>query len=208
VYLGAIAEYLPSAMVRCISNFIEACYIAQWNAISLSSLDQLQACITRFHELRDVFIASGVRKAISLPCQHALVHYPMAIQLFGSPNGLCSSITELKHIEAIKDPWHWSSRFNALYQILRLLLRLQKLLVLHHLFSSRRMLRGTTTSYMAGTSEDTQEDPMPLTSENTADNDGAPIEGVAEEETLSIVTLSGRMGACVNIYVPCSRSNH
>lgn len=62
---------------------------------------------------------------------------------------------------------------------------------------------------MAGTNEDTQEDPTPLAPENAADEDGAlmeglaedgaPIEGVSEDETLSIVTLSGQIGACVYI---------
>ena len=181
-------------MVCCFSNFIEACYIARRNAISISSLDQLQACITRFHELCNIFITSRVRKSISLPHQHALVHYPMSIQLFGSPNGLCSSITESKHIE---DLWRCSSRHLALYQILKVLLRLQKLLALRCLLCSHGMLRGTTSSYMAGTGEDTQEDPTPP--EDVADEGGTPIEGVAEDETLSIITLSGQTGAHVYI---------
>ena len=121
----------------------------------------------------------------------------MSIQLFGSPNGLCSSITESKHIEEIKDPWRRSSRHLALYQILKVLLRLQKLLALRRLLRSRGMLRGTTSSYMAGTGEDTQEDPMPP--EDVADEGGAPIEGIAEDETLSIVTLSGQTG--VHVYI-------
>ena len=40
------------------------------------------------------------------------------IQLFGTPNGLCSSITESKHIKAVKEPWHCSNRYEALGQML------------------------------------------------------------------------------------------
>ncbi|KAH9975649.1 hypothetical protein BJV74DRAFT_862382 [Russula compacta] len=45
---------------------------------------------------------------------HSLEHYRRNIQLFGAPNGLCSSITESKHIKAVKEPWRRSSHFEAL----------------------------------------------------------------------------------------------
>ena len=60
---------------------------------------------------------------LQLPRQHALVsHYYTLIKLFGSPNGLCSSITESEHIKSVKEPWHCSSRFKALVQMLRSIL--------------------------------------------------------------------------------------
>ncbi|KAJ7913803.1 hypothetical protein B0H13DRAFT_2004115 [Mycena leptocephala] len=40
-----------------------------------------------------------------LPRQHSLTHYRYLSQEFGAPNGLCSSITESKHIKAVKEPW-------------------------------------------------------------------------------------------------------
>ncbi|KAF9538821.1 hypothetical protein CPC08DRAFT_738828 [Agrocybe pediades] len=50
----------------------------------------------------------------SLNCER----FSSSIPLFGSPNGLCSSITESKHIKAVKEPWRRSNRFNALSQML------------------------------------------------------------------------------------------
>jgi hypothetical protein len=174
---------------------MEACYIARRNAISAPALNRFRKCVAQFHQLRNIFITSGVRTSISLPRQHALAHYHMSIQLFGSPNGLCSSITESKHIKAVKEPWRRSSRYKALSQILQVLLRLEKTMALHRLFASRGMLKGTTASYMAGTTpQDSLEDPTLLASEHAADEDGAPVEGLFEE-TLSIVTLSARTGA-------------
>ncbi|KAH8980296.1 hypothetical protein EDB86DRAFT_2835417 [Lactarius hatsudake] len=185
VYLGAIAGYLPSAMVHCISRFMDVCYLARRNAISGSGLDRFRESVAQFHELRNIFITSGVRTSISLPRQHALVHYHLSIQLFGSPNGLCSSITESKHIKAVKEPWRRSSRYKALSQMLQVLLRLEKISALRCLFVLLGMLKGTTASHMAGTTvEDSQEDLTPL----AADEDGDPIEGAPE--TLSVVTLS------------------
>ena len=92
-------------MVQCLATFMDACYIARRNAITGPALQHFQSCVEKFHALWNIFIESGVRTPISLPCQHALNHYFYAIQLFGSPNGLCSSITESKHIKAVKEPW-------------------------------------------------------------------------------------------------------
>ncbi|KAG1751047.1 hypothetical protein EDB19DRAFT_1268490 [Suillus lakei] len=66
---------------------------------------QLQDALDRFHQYRKVFKTTGVRLTFSLPRQHSLQHYARMIRLFGAPNGLCSSITESKHIKAVKEPW-------------------------------------------------------------------------------------------------------
>jgi hypothetical protein len=114
VYLSAIAGHLPSAIVQCISAFLNACYIARRNAITSPMLNQFEECVEQFHTLRNVFITSGVRETISLPRQHALLHFWLLIPLFGAPNGLCSSITESRHVKAVKKTWQRSSRHKAL----------------------------------------------------------------------------------------------
>lgn len=128
---------------------MDACYIARRNAISEPALTQFQGCVAKFHHLRNSFIALGVRSSISLPRQHALSHYRNSIRLFGSPNGICSSITESKHIKAVKEPWRRSSGFNALKQMLQTLERLSKLAALCQIFSENNMTAGTTSSYTA-----------------------------------------------------------
>jgi hypothetical protein len=74
------------------------------------------------------------------------MHYARNIRLFAAPNGLCSSITENKHIKAVKEPWRRSSRFNALGQILLTNQRLDKLSALQVNFTRRGMLTGTCLS--------------------------------------------------------------
>jgi hypothetical protein len=118
VYVAAISGYVPSEMVQCMSAFMDACYILRQNSITSTALSTARDFVKRFHELRTVFITEGVRTSISLPCQHVLTHYLTSIPLFGSPNGLCSSITESKHIKAAKEPWRHSNRFKALVQML------------------------------------------------------------------------------------------
>lgn len=149
VYLSAIAGHLPSSIVQAMATFMDACYIARRNAISEPALAQFKDCVSKFHHLRNSFIALGVRSSISLPRQHALSHYRNSIRLFGSPNGICSSITESKHIKAVKEPWRRSSRFNALKQMLRTLERLSKMATLRQIFSDHKMTNGTTSSYTA-----------------------------------------------------------
>ncbi len=68
---------------------------------------------------RRIFITTGVRQdPISLPRQHSMMHYPLNIRKFGTPNGLCTSITESKHIKAVKEPWRRSNQYNTLSQML------------------------------------------------------------------------------------------
>ena len=108
------------------------------------SLGALDAALERFHRFRGIFRVSGVRPdGFSLPQQHSLKHYRRHIENFGAPNGLCSSITESKHIVAVKKPWRRSSRYEALQQMLTINTRNDKLAATRIDFSSRGMLQGT-----------------------------------------------------------------
>lgn len=174
---------------------MDACYIARRNAITAPALENFRETVEKFHQLRNIFIAVGVRASISLPRQHALKHFYRSIHLFGSPNGLCSSITESKHIKSVKEPWRRSSRFKALIQMLRIIVRLEKMAALHQIFSDRGMLAGTTSSYMAGIKADKEE---LHTSGNTdeedeEDYDGGPISG-DRTSALSVVKLASKFG--------------
>ena len=62
--------------------------------------------------------------------------------MFGAPNGLCSSITESKHIKAVKEPYRWSSHFEALGQMLMTNQRLDKLAACRVDLSAHKMLEG------------------------------------------------------------------
>jgi len=76
------------------------------------------------------------------PQQHALFHYCRLIEDFGVPGGLCSSITESRHITTIKKPWHQSNRYNSLGQMLRTNQCLDKLTAMHCNFVLHGMLPG------------------------------------------------------------------
>ncbi|KAG1838854.1 hypothetical protein DFJ58DRAFT_718665 [Suillus subalutaceus] len=102
VYLPAIRGHVPQDV------------ICTFNALTEDDLTQLQDALDHFHQYCEVFKTMGVIPTFSLPHQHSLKYYLLMIQRFGAPNGLCSSITESKHIKAVKEPWHRSSRYKAL----------------------------------------------------------------------------------------------
>jgi hypothetical protein len=147
VYLSAIEGHVPAEMIRCFSAFLEFCYIARQNLHTRETLLRLEKALADFMHYREFFRTCGVRPGgFGLPRQHAMTHYPTFIRRFGAPNGLCSSITESKHIKAVKEPWRRSNRYEAIGQMLLINQRLDKLAALRVDFMQRGMLNGTCLS--------------------------------------------------------------
>ena len=134
-------------MMRTLRAFLEFCYIARRDIQDSKSLAALKDALARFHRYRVGFQDCGIRvEGFNLPRQHSLTHYFALIRAFGAPNGLCSSITESKHIKAVKEPWRRSNRFDALGQMLLTNQRLDKLAASRADFTNRGMLKGTCLS--------------------------------------------------------------
>jgi len=162
---------------------MELCFLFCWNAITNVDLERIKYELVQLQELRQVFIEAGVCADISLPCQHALQHYILSIMHFSSPNGLCSSITESKHIVAVKDPWWWSSRYKALAQMLHTINWLDKLAALNHVFVQQGMMVGMTSAYivhaLSGQLDNEDEDTKDSEDARDAEDvdDVAPVSG-------------------------------
>ena len=132
-------------MIRAFCAFLDFCYLVRQEVINDDTLASIQAALTKFHHYRNIFQLTGVRDSdagFNLPRQHSLGHYPQLIRLFGAPNGLCSSITESKHIGAVKNPYRDSNRCDPLGQMLITNQRMDKLAAARVDFESRGMLRG------------------------------------------------------------------
>jgi hypothetical protein len=100
-----------------------------------------------FHHHHKIFWTTDVcAEGFNLPRQHSLTHYMKLIHDFGAPNGLCSSITESKHIKAVKEPWWCSSHYEALSQMLLTNQCLDKLAAACADFTKHGMLQGTCLS--------------------------------------------------------------
>jgi hypothetical protein len=129
--------------VRTVRALLDFCYIARRSALNEDDVSQLKEALSCFHRYREIFIDTGVRDDFLLPRQHSLVHFPSLVRLFGAPNGLCSSITESKHIRAVKEPWRRSNRNQALGQMLVTNQRLDQLIAARSDFTNRGMLNGS-----------------------------------------------------------------
>ena len=148
MYLPAIKGHVLPAMVQALHAFLEFCYIARRNIHDTNSLQELEDALKRYHTYREIFQECGVRPdGFNLPRQHSMIHYLQLIRAFGAPNGLCSSITESKHIKAIKEPWRRSNRFDALSQMLLTNQRLDKLAAARVDFAHRGMLEGVSLTW-------------------------------------------------------------
>lgn len=170
-------------MVKAISSFMEFCYLVQWSVLDKNDLQKLEEHLATFHEEQEVFWREGVQeKGFSLPRQHSLTHYADMIWRFSTPNGLCSSITESNHIKAVREPWRHSSKFNALPQMLRTNLRMDKLAAAGVDFKARGMLKDSIwANYI---------DPVPPPPRND-DNDG---EAIDERNSVAEVELAKKEG--------------
>ena len=89
----------------------------------------------------------GICSSFNLPHQHLLTHFIQMIWAFGAPNRLCLSITELKHIKAVKKPYQRSSHYEALGQMLLTNQHLDKLAAAQVDFQRCGMLNGTCLSH-------------------------------------------------------------
>ena len=118
---------MPCDMLRTFRAFLDFCYSVHKDVITESDLVILQDVLSQFHQFREVFKTAGIVHSFSLPHQHSLCHYNELIRLFGAPNGLCSSITESKHMKAVKMPYWRSSHHKALGQMLLINQQLDKL---------------------------------------------------------------------------------
>jgi hypothetical protein len=115
-------------MTQAISAFLDVCYITRRANLDQAALRAFDAALAKFYTLREVFRTSGVQPTgFSLLRQHSLSHYRHLIEEFGAPGGVCSSITESRHITAVKKPWRRSNRYKALGQMLVTNQRLDKL---------------------------------------------------------------------------------
>jgi hypothetical protein len=185
-------------MIKCLSAFLDFCYIARRNFITATDLVELQDALNRFHHHREIFVGTaGVTgERISLPRQHALMHYIRSIRLFGSPNGLCSSITESKHIKAVKEPWRRSSRYKALFQMLQTISRMEKLAAAQGLFTRLGMMDGTTAEYTAMILSGGQPQPRalpPAEADDGEDEDNGPAPGPKSLSSIELARTPGML---------------
>ncbi|KAG2016559.1 hypothetical protein CC2G_009715 [Coprinopsis cinerea AmutBmut pab1-1] len=177
VILPALVSKVPDDFIHCMAAFLDFCYLVRRSVITETDLNTLDETLARFHHYREAFRKEG----------------------FGAPNGLCSSITEAKHIKAVKEPWRRSNKYNALGQMLLTNQRISKLGALHAYLKAKGLLEGTIADHLhmllqqlqdsveemdgdlsatEDEDEEGEEDDSELADEAVEDDDGGPVPGV------------------------------
>jgi len=108
-------------MVHAISSFMEFFYLVSILSAVASSLRTtflLLIMLSPNFTLNAAFLTMFILMGIHYPVNTHLFITHSLFKKFGAPNGLCSSITKLKHIKAVKEPWQRSSHYEALVQML------------------------------------------------------------------------------------------
>ena len=115
-------------MIQALAAFLDFCYIVRQSSLDEADLDALDNALQHFETERVIFETEGIHSdGISIPRIHALKHYREAIELFGAPNGISTSIVESKHIRAVKMPYQRSNKNEELGQVLLINQRQDKL---------------------------------------------------------------------------------
>ena len=148
-------------------------------------LDKLDELLANFHKERKIFKDEGIwPTGFNLPRQHALTHYRQLIIEFGTPNGLCSSITESSHIEKVKDPYRRSSRNQPLSEMLTINQHMDQLASARINFTVRGMLDD---SLFVG-----HRDPPPRNGETQSVPDEDDDEAAVDDQNILGETLLAR----------------
>jgi hypothetical protein len=157
---------------------MEFCYLVHHNVITEDDILAINNAVAQYHFERSIF--DEVRPdGYSLPRQHSLVHYTLLIQEFGAPNSLCSSITESKHVKAVKEPWQRSSHYEALGQMLVTNQCLDKLAAACTIdFQARGMLDRQFGP------PDLPPDPPANNLQDKEDDDGGAVDGDIDSEVI------------------------
>ena len=140
VYLPIIESHVPTDMVHAVCDLPDFCYLVHCDVLDTNTLNVIEKTLESFHEHHEVFICTGVCENWNLPQMHAFKHFVWLIKEYGAPNGLCSSMMENKHIQAVKEPWCRSSHYEAMSQMLMTNTRLDKLAASHVGFKLQGML--------------------------------------------------------------------
>ena len=146
VYLHAIEGHIPVEMVHTVHDLIELSYLIHHDVHNTESLKAIDDALKSFHMNCNIFKITGVVKSFNYPHQHSLKHYVALIHAYGALNSLCSSMTENKHIKAVRKPWMCSSCYKALKQMLLMNQHLNKPSTFHVHFKVNDMLEGDCLS--------------------------------------------------------------
>ena len=93
-------------MVQAMATFLDFCYLIRQPVFTPEVLDKIDAALNTYYRFREIFREAGILERDGFPIkQHTVVHFRHLIEEYGALNTICTSITESKHIDAVKKPY-------------------------------------------------------------------------------------------------------
>lgn len=114
-------------VIRAVHALMDFLYLAQYGSHTSDTISELQDCLARFHDNKDVFLDLGIRKHFNLPKLHSMSHYASSIRLFGTTDNYNTEQSERLHIDLAKDAFRASNRKDEYSQMTRWLERREKI---------------------------------------------------------------------------------
>ena len=158
VLMGCLVGLVPKQMLLACRGLLDFIYLAQYKMHDATTLGYMDQAIKLFHDNRDVFIQTGVRKDFNIPKFHSLLHYIESIEYFGATDNYNTEMFERLHIDFAKEGWRASNRRDAFPQMMKWIDRQEKVSSFgnyiagqqqkHHPHRSAR--QGQTTLTFAG----------------------------------------------------------
>jgi hypothetical protein len=114
-------------LLKAVRGILDFLYLAQYPMHTSTTLDLLKDALKRFHSNKDVFVDLGIRDDFGIPKLHALEHYVMYIELYGTADNCNTEYTERLHIDLAKDAWRATNGKDEYFQMTLWLERREKI---------------------------------------------------------------------------------
>lgn len=125
MFLGVVMGCEEPRVVHAVRTVLDFIYLTSLHSHTATTPRALQDCLTRFHDHKNVFLELGAQSQehFNIPKIHAMQHYVVIIQLFGSADGFNTELPEHLHIDYAKDTYHASNQRDYLIQMVTWLRR-------------------------------------------------------------------------------------
>ena len=117
----------PARLIQAVRAILDFVYMAQYAVHTTETLDFLNDALERFHSNKEIFVELGVRDHFNIPKLHALLHYTLSIQLFGTTDNYDTQYSERLHIDLAKNAYRNTNHKNEYSQMTTWLLRKEKI---------------------------------------------------------------------------------
>ncbi|KZS95691.1 hypothetical protein SISNIDRAFT_402896, partial [Sistotremastrum niveocremeum HHB9708] len=116
-FLSVIADILPPKAVQACQSLLDFIHYARFPIHTTESLGRMEATLSEYHKLKQVFMDDGKCLSFEIPKLHAMSHYLDMIKAKGTCDGYNTESPERLHIDFAKMAYRASNRVNPTKQM-------------------------------------------------------------------------------------------